>query len=64
MGARLDKSREYFAKLLGTPEEAVDYSEIPPATAVDRNDAEILLRVTAEGSKRSGNLLGDVSRRP
>ena len=48
MNIRLDKTREYFDKLLDIPERAIDYSEIPPTTAADWEDAEVLLPVTAE----------------
>ena len=48
MSKRPDKRKEYFAKLLDIPEEAIDYSEIPPTTAADWAGAEVLLPVTAE----------------
>lgn len=48
MSTRPDKPREYFAKLLDTPEDEIDYSEIPPTTAADWKDVEVLLPVTAE----------------
>ena len=48
MSTRPIRPREYFAKFLATPEDKIDYSEIPPATAVDWDDAEVLFPVTAE----------------
>ena len=48
MSTRPDKPKEYFAKLLDTPEAGIDYSEIPPTTPADWEDAEVLLPVTAE----------------
>jgi hypothetical protein len=46
MSTRVDKPREYFSKLLDTPEEEIDYREIPPTTAADWQDAEVLFPVT------------------
>ena len=48
MSTRADKPKEYFARLLDTVEAEIDYSDIPPTTAADWKDAEILLPVTAE----------------
>ena len=48
MSTRPDKPKEYFAKLLHMPEDKIDYSEIPPTSATDWEDAEVLLPVTAE----------------
>jgi hypothetical protein len=48
MNTRPDKPKEYFAKLLDTPEEKIDYSQIPATTVADWKHAEILLPVTAE----------------
>jgi hypothetical protein len=48
MSTRPDKPREYFAKLLDTPEEQINYSVIPPTAATDWEDAEVLLPVTVE----------------
>jgi hypothetical protein len=48
MSTRSDKPREYFSKLLDLPDEKIDYSEIPPTTAADWQDAEVLLPVTPE----------------
>ena len=48
MNTQQDKPREYFAAILDVPEEAIDYSEIPPTTAADWEDAEVLLPVTRE----------------
>ena len=48
MSTRPDKPKEYFAKFLNTPEDKIDYSEIPPTTAADWEDAEVLLPVTPE----------------
>jgi hypothetical protein len=46
MSTRADKPREYFSKLLDTPEEEIDYQEIPRTAAVDWQDAEVLFPVT------------------
>lgn len=46
MSTRADKPREYFSKLLDTSEEEIDYREIPPSTAADWQDAEVLFPVT------------------
>jgi hypothetical protein len=43
MRRRPDKPREYFLKLLDTPEEKIDYSEIGQPTGADWEDAEVLL---------------------
>ena len=48
MSTRPIKPKEYFAKFLATPEDKIDYSEIPPTTAADWDDAEVLFPVTAE----------------
>jgi len=48
MGTRPDKPKEYFAKLLDIPEEKIDYSEIPPTTRTDWENAEVLLPVSVE----------------
>jgi hypothetical protein len=48
MSTRPDKPREYFAKLLDTPDDEIDYSDIPATAAADWQDAEVLLPVTAE----------------
>jgi hypothetical protein len=48
MSTRPDKPEEYFAKFLDTPEEEIDYSEIPPTTTADWEAAEVLLPVTVE----------------
>ena len=48
MSTRPDKPREYFAKLLDSPDDEIDYSEIPPTAAADWRDAEVLLPVTPE----------------
>jgi hypothetical protein len=48
MTSRPDKPREYFARLLDLPDEAIDYSEIPATDAADWQDAEVLLPVTQE----------------
>lgn len=48
MSTREDKPREYFAKLVDLPEREIDYSEIPPTTRADWEQAEVLLPVTAE----------------
>jgi hypothetical protein len=48
MNTREDKPREYFSKLLDTPEKEIDYSEIAATTRSDWKNAEVLLPVTAE----------------
>ena len=48
MSIRPIKPKEYFAKFLATPEDKIDYSEIPPTTAAEWDGAEILFPVTAE----------------
>ena len=48
MSTRPIKPKEYFEKFLATHEDKIDYSEIPPTTAVDWDDAEVLFPVTAE----------------
>jgi hypothetical protein len=48
MNTRPDKPKEYFFKLLEIPEEKIDYSAIPPTTAADWEDVEVLLPVSAE----------------
>jgi predicted transcriptional regulator len=47
MRTRADKPASYFAKLLETSEEEIDYSDIPATTPADWKDAEVLLPVTA-----------------
>jgi hypothetical protein len=46
--AARDRPREYFAKLLDQPDDAIDYAEIPATTAADWQDAEVLLPVTPQ----------------
>jgi hypothetical protein len=48
MGTWADRPKEYFVKLLDLTDEKIDYSKIPPTTAVDWQDAEVLLPVTAK----------------
>jgi hypothetical protein len=48
MNTRKVKPREYFDNLLGIPEDKIDYSDIPPTSRSDWEDAEVLLPVTAE----------------
>jgi predicted transcriptional regulator/uncharacterized DUF497 family protein len=48
MATRADKPKEYFAELLDLPEDKIDYRDIPPTTAADWEDAEVLLPLTAE----------------
>jgi hypothetical protein len=48
MATRTDKPKEYFAKLLDIPEDKIDYSDIPSTTAIDWENAEVLLPVTPE----------------
>jgi hypothetical protein len=46
MSTRADKPRKYFARLLDTPEEDIDYREIPATIRTDWQDSEVLLPVT------------------
>jgi hypothetical protein len=48
MITRADKPKAYFSRLLDQPESEIDYSEIPPTTATDWRDAEVMLPVTAD----------------
>jgi len=48
MSAREDKPRGYFTKLLDVSDDDIDYSEIPPTSRSDWEDAEILFPVSAE----------------
>jgi hypothetical protein len=48
MNTRPDKPKGYFSKLLDTPEDEIDYSEIPPTTKTDWENAEVLFPVTFE----------------
>jgi hypothetical protein len=48
MNTRADKPKEYFAKLLDVTDEEINYSEVPPTTASDWENAEVLLPVTVE----------------
>ena len=48
MSSRPDKPKAYFSKLLDVPDDAIDYSEIPPTTRADWEDAEVLFPVTYE----------------
>jgi hypothetical protein len=57
MATRADKPRAYFSRLLDQPEGEIDYSEIPPTTATDWRDAEVLLPVTAEEFQEIKKLL-------
>ena len=59
MSTRPDKPREYFAKLLGIPDEEIDYSEVPPTTRADWENAEVLLPVTAEEFKAIKEFIRD-----
>lgn len=52
MTTRRDKPREYFAKLLDSSKEEIDYSEIPPTTRADWENAEVILPITAEEFRR------------
>ncbi len=45
MATKPTKPRSYFAKFLATKDEAIDYSESPPTTSADWENAEILLPV-------------------
>jgi len=47
-----DRPREYFAKLVDQPDDAIDYSEIPATTVADWQDAEVLLPATPKGFER------------
>lgn len=58
MSTRPDKPRDYFAKLLDIPEDEIDYSEIPPTTAADWKDAEVLLPVTPEEFRAIKKFIG------
>jgi hypothetical protein len=48
MTTRPDKPKEYFARLLNTPEDKIDYSEIPETSRADWEDAEVLFPVTPD----------------
>jgi hypothetical protein len=48
MSTRPDKPKEYFATLLNTPEDKIDYSEIPATSRADWEDAEVLFPVTPD----------------
>jgi hypothetical protein len=48
MSTRPDKPKEYFARLLNTPEDKIDYSEIPATSRADWEDAEVLFPVTPD----------------
>ncbi len=62
MSMREDKPRAYFAKLLDTPENEIDYREIPATAAANRQDAEVLLPVTAEEFHASSILSAPVAK--
>jgi hypothetical protein len=51
MNTRPVKQKEYFAKLLDIPVEEIDYSDIPPTTAADWQNVEVLLPITVEEFK-------------
>ena len=53
----------YFAKLLRTREEDIDYSDIPPTTRVDWEDAEVLLPVSEEEFRAIKQFISDRRRR-
>jgi hypothetical protein len=46
MSTRPVKPKEYFRRLLDIPEDQIDYTDSPPTTAADWEDAEVLLSVT------------------
>lgn len=48
MSERPVKPKGYFATFLATPDDKIDYSEIPATTRADWEDAEVLLPVTPE----------------
>jgi hypothetical protein len=48
MSTRPLKPKEYFQRLLDIPEEQIDYTDSPPTTAADWEDAEVLFPVTPE----------------
>ncbi len=48
MSTRPIKPEEYFRKLLDIPEDQIDYTDSPPTTTADWEDAEILFPVTPE----------------
>ena len=63
MNTRPDKPREYFAKLLEIAEEKIDYSEVPPTTRADWEDAEVLLPVTPQEFEAIKEFIRDRRRR-
>jgi uncharacterized DUF497 family protein len=48
MSTRPLKPKEYFQRLLDLPEDQIDYTDSPPTTAADWEDAEVLFPVTPE----------------
>jgi hypothetical protein len=48
MSTRSLKPKEYFQRLLDVPEDQIDYTDSPPTTAADWEDAEVLFPVTRE----------------
>jgi hypothetical protein len=48
MNTRPIKPKEYFQKLVDIRDEDIDYTDSPPPTAADWEDAEVLFPVTAE----------------
>ena len=48
MSGRPAKPKEYFTKLLAIPEDQIDYTDSPPTTRADWEDAEVLFPMTAE----------------
>jgi hypothetical protein len=48
MSTRPLKPKEYFQRLLDVREDQIDYTDSPPTTAADWEDAEVLFPVTPE----------------
>lgn len=48
MSTRPLKPKEYFQRLLDILEDQIDYTDSPPTTAADWEDAEVLFPVTPE----------------
>src|SRR5690349_4599260 len=48
MNERPVKPKQYFGKLLSIPEDKIDYTDSPPTTSADWEDAEVLLPVTPD----------------
>ncbi len=48
MNSRPVKPKEYFTKLFDIPEGEIDYTDSPPTTMAEWEDAEVLFPVTAD----------------